>query len=518
MTRAATRSLTGDAGLAILIFALATLIAALVIRPFHVGAVGSDTASTVLYFDRIASGQRLEVFLGTTPKPFLTFVYGPLYALTHDWRAISWLAIVVFGSGVAAATVLVRRETRSLVGTVFVATALLASAGLLRDASLAYGGSWCLLAWAVAGLAVTAPRPRYAVAGIALAVGGLIRPESLLIVGAAGIALAVAALAARRGRLTAPPSGAWWILIGLAAIPLAGLHDVVLAGDPFYSLRVPVLGTDIRPAQTSAAAFGVIRAHLVSLAPLGALAVVGLAVLAVRRRWPLLIGLLAIGPGVAILVLGLAARRVFVLDRYLLPVDLAVIVAAGVGLAALSVPVVAAAIRLDRRTTAALGVGLAAGVALALGPTIGPLDRTLLADIGADRTVVGNLAAAAPTLDRALDAIPDARARPARADPTAIPGGRPAILLVPARVLPMAAVELDLTLDRVVRSQPQLMSPDGTWPAPGQLVLHDGTIDSPAAGLGFLEVDQPSSSGRIRVIPLSADVGRQLWVLRIESP
>jgi hypothetical protein len=518
VTPTADRRPSGEAALAIVLFALGVVVAGLVIRPLHVGAVGSDTASSVLYFDRIMSGQRLELFLGTTPKPFLTFVYGPLYSLTHDWRAISWLAIVVYGAAVGGTTVLARRVTGSWVGAAFVATGLLASAGLLRDASLAYGGTWSLLGWAIAGLAVTASRPRYATAGVALAVGALIRPETLLIVGLGGLVLVARTIAARQGRTAKPPRAAWWILLGLVAVPIAGLHDLLLAGDPLYSLRVPLLGTDIRAVQTTATAFAIVRDHLGGLAPLGVLAAIGLVVLVVRRQWPILVGLLAIGPGVAALVVGLGLRHVYVLDRYLLPVDLAVVFAAGIGVAAVTVPLVVAAVRLDPRTALAASVGGAVLVALATGPSIGPLDRALSAQIGAARGVVVDFGAAKPTLERALEAIPLVRQRPASADPSAVHGIASPILLVPAAVLPMAAVELDLSLDRIVRSQPQLLSSDGSWPAPGQLVVHDATVDAQAERLAFFEVAQPLTTGRIRVVPLLADPARRLWVLRIEAP
>jgi hypothetical protein len=51
------------------VFAVAAAEAIWVARPFSIGSVGSDSTSTVLYFDRIVSGEQLELFLGTTAKP-----------------------------------------------------------------------------------------------------------------------------------------------------------------------------------------------------------------------------------------------------------------------------------------------------------------------------------------------------------------------------------------------------------------------------------------------------------------
>ncbi len=516
MIRSWSRRPRGDAALALIAFAIAVVVAALVIRPTHLGAVGSDTAATVLYFDRIVAREHLELFLGTTPKPFLTVVYGALFALVHDWRAISWLAIVVEALGIASATVLARRESRSLVGAAFVATGLLISAGLLRDASLAYSVSWCLACWSIAGLAVTSDPPRYGLAGVALLIGGAIRPETLLIVGLAGVALAAGAVAAR-GRAGGPPRRAWLVLLGLGAIPVGAVHDLLLTGDPLYSLRVAGLGTGIRPEQTTTAALGIVGAHVAALAPLAALAIVGALVLVARRRWAVLGGLVAIGPGVLILVVLLALRGVYVLDRYALPIDLAVIFAGGVGLAGLAVPALASVERLGPAARGALRIGLAIFVAMAASQTVGPIDRTLAEQIRADRLTVGNLEAALPSLTGALDAIPGARDRPALAEPTATRGARSAIVLVPARVFPMAAVELGMPIDRIVRSEPARIQPDGTWPTVGQLVEHDGTIDTPADGLTFLEVDRPTTVDGIRIVPLLADPGRRLWVLSIEA-
>ena len=211
----APRRVSTSALLGLAVFALSTGLAIWATRPWLVGAVGSDAASSVLYFDRLAAGVRLERFLGTTPKPFLTLVYGSLHAAFDDWRPISWLVVAVYGLGIAAAAVLARRLSRSLAGGVFAAFALTASSGLLLDASLAYTVSWSLLLWSSAGLAASADRPRYGLAGVALLIAGLIRPETLLICALAGIVLGARAMAARAGRGSAPPRAAWLVLLGL---------------------------------------------------------------------------------------------------------------------------------------------------------------------------------------------------------------------------------------------------------------------------------------------------------------
>ena len=45
------------------------------------------------------SGQRLESFVPTTPKPLLTLEYGLAWAGMADWRELVWLTIAAFGVG-----------------------------------------------------------------------------------------------------------------------------------------------------------------------------------------------------------------------------------------------------------------------------------------------------------------------------------------------------------------------------------------------------------------------------------
>ncbi|HTS14732.1 MAG TPA: hypothetical protein VMH24_03635, partial [Candidatus Sulfotelmatobacter sp.] len=72
-----------------------------VVQPFSTGPVGFDSASSVVYFQRLLAGQRLEAFVTTTPKPLLTAIYGLLYSLVPDWRVLSFATIGAFSLGVA---------------------------------------------------------------------------------------------------------------------------------------------------------------------------------------------------------------------------------------------------------------------------------------------------------------------------------------------------------------------------------------------------------------------------------
>ena len=125
----------------VLLFLAATATAFYVILPVRAGQVGFDAAASVLYFDRLVQGRHLEGFVGTTPKPLLTVVYGLVYNLFHDWRPISWLAIGVLGSSAVLAAVLVRRFA-GLPGAAFAGLAVIGLEALLKDASLSYAVGW----------------------------------------------------------------------------------------------------------------------------------------------------------------------------------------------------------------------------------------------------------------------------------------------------------------------------------------------------------------------------------------
>lgn len=158
----------------VILFAVATEIAWSRIGPLAAGQVGYDSAASVLYFERIMAGQRLEAFVAATPKALLTVVYGVLYTLTHDWRPISMLAVGIFGLNVTLGAVLARRLAGP-VAAAFVAMGFLGSSALLEDASAAYAVGPALVGWLIAGLALTSARPRYTIAGLALMLAGLAR-------------------------------------------------------------------------------------------------------------------------------------------------------------------------------------------------------------------------------------------------------------------------------------------------------------------------------------------------------
>ncbi len=488
--------------LALLAGVAVVLLAAWIIRPIRDPLVGSDTASSVLYFERLVAGERLERFLGTTPKPALTVLDGLLHAV-GGWTLVAWVALVVGGLAVAA-TVSFATRTSGLVAGAFVGAALVVSPGLLQDLSLAYAVTWALLSLSMAALALTGARPHHVQAGLWLALGGLARQEVLIVAGVAALVVAGRAMLAATGRIDRPDRGEWWLLLGLAALPITAIHDLLLTGDPSYTWRVPTLGAVGQPSGGPAAALETILAHTVGLGAIAVLAVLGLVVLARRRRWVAWLGLVSIIGGVSAVILVVGSRGLVVLERYGTPLELACIVAAGFGLAAIRVPV------LDGRTPrcAWTPAVVAAVVAIAITPSLAPFDATTTERIARERQAGRDLAALLPALRAAIAGTPGLRTSSAEPDATSRTVDRPALFVTP-RVLSQAAVDLDLRLDHIARSTS--LPPDGDV-APGTLVLHLAGIET-TPDMAWTRIDAPGQRGGQTISP-AGSVGGRAWLVR----
>ena len=490
--------------------ALAVVLATELTRPLHAGPVAFDVGANVLHFERIVHGHRLEQMLTTTPKPFLTVIYGLLHALTDDWRPISWSTILAFGVGVALLTVVARRLGGTVVAT-FVGVGLAGSALLLEDVGLALGWGWALLWLAVAAFVVTLPAPRYVLAGLALAAAVLVRIELIVVVAGIGLVLA---LASALPWLPRPPRGAWFLLLGGLALPVMLVHDGLLIGDPLFwtaiSGRYSESAPDLRDLGELAAA---VWARYEGLPVLGGLAILGVVELLRLRHWAIGVGILLLGPAITAFMLLLALRGTFVPDRYLAPVDVALIVGAGFGLHALRLR--PGLVRALRAVAAPLRVaGLVAAVAL-LAIVITPS----WALIGAPgRDVVRN------QLWLAIDqraVLATLRAEVAeRPEITAYPDGDgdgEPTFFVPVKARPAIAVDLGLSLAEVGSSFGPNIDLAAGYPAVGQVVFHDLHGERYLTGFEPLRTDVAIEIDGVRVVPLAVDERRGYWVVEIES-
>lgn len=497
-------------------FGLSAAAAAWIIRPIHAGTLGYDAAASVLYFQRMLSGHQLEAFVGATPKALLTGVYGLAYGLVPDWRIISWVAIMAYASGIAASSVLAYRLA-GIVAAAFVAVGMIGSTELLKDVDLAYAVSWALLCWAIAGLLVSGSRPRYAWAGIVLAIGGLARFETLIIVALAGFVLVVGASVARiRRRPTAAYRVRAPILLGLLAIPLQAAHDWVLTGDALYAAKVPVLGSVGLPLVGVGGVLRSIGSHYAAEPVLIVLAVIGILTLCMRAKWDIAVGLVALTAGVMAFLMFLAFRQVYVSGRYIAPADVALIFSAGIGIASLRVPTIEALMRdrsWDLRPLAMIAVA-GSVAALAIVRPFGPFDGATRSAIAVNSVVHRDIDQVVPDLRRAVSDAPAIRDWPDDGSPTRAMGERAAIL-APILTVPQLAVDLHLPLSSISGTVGSSIRSDGTYPRSGQIVFHHVDRDQPPEAFDLFEVDRTTANGSITVDPLRIDPDQRYWVVRI---
>jgi hypothetical protein len=497
-------------------FLFAGVVGAFIVRPFHVGMVGYDAAASVLYFERISEGRELEAFFGATPKALLTGVYGIGFSMVPDWRVVSWLGLVAYASGISAAATLAYR-LGGFPAAGFVGIGMIGSAELLKDVDLAYAVSWALVCWATCGLLLTETRPRYALAGLALAVGGLARFETLIIVGLAGVLIMIGAIVERlKRRPIAGLRDRLPILWGLLSLPVQAVHDWLLTGDPFYAESVPVLGSrGVRLVDVSAEARA-IGVHYAAEPVLLLLAVVGFVGLASRRRWDVVVGLIALGPGIAAFLLFLAARGIYVSNRYIAPADLALIFAGGIGVASLRMPLLGRLLVARRAGALPIVAALLGSVAaLAVIRPFGPLDGSTRLTIAVNNRVHHDLDRATPAIDAALSKVDGVRAWPTNGSPTGPTGDR-AVLLAPVLTVPQLAVDLRLPLSSITGTVGSSITADGRYPRVGQIVFHDVDRDVPRSAFRIFEVDTATVIGNITIKPLLVDGAHRFWLVEID--
>jgi hypothetical protein len=484
-----------------------------IVQPFTTASIGRDGAAPIIHFERIAAGLRLETYLGITPKPLITFINGPVYAATHDWRPVAWVEIVAYALSVVVGAALAARVA-GLASAAFVALAFLVSPVLLQEIAFVHAVPWALLAWLLAGLAVTRERPRYGLAGIALMAGTLARLETILVVVLAlGVLLGLEVLARLRNR-TRPPAGAYLVLLGFLAIPVMMVHDWLLVGDPFLWASIAKINSDIAgTAQGPLWVTAWLARHMLELGPVVALAAFGVVVLVKRRRWPLIVGLVALVPGTAAFLVFMAARGIFFSARYVAAIDLGLLFVAGVGLAALDAPVVRQWLHRRfhvRRPPPMMAVAAGLAVALLCVP-IGPLDPMVRQTIRKQAKLLSNEQQAVAVIRAALGSTPRWW------EPAANEPGAPPKVLVPARVREQMVVDLDLGLTQIMRTTARLLDPTAGRLVPGQILYHDRLDDGTGKGYEVLEIDQPTQVGPVRLVPLLADRSRGIWVVRVEA-
>jgi hypothetical protein len=519
------------------LFAFGLVATIVIFRPWT-PATGYDSASSVLYFDRLASGRTMEGLTATTTKPMVTLISGLSYNLLHDWRLPSFLAAFEFAGMLALAALLAWR-TSGPVAAGTAAFGLLGSQRLLWDGLLTYANPWAIMLWIVAGLALTSKSPRYGVAGTVLLLAALLRVETFLIVGVAALVLLAWQFAPPRwipgvGR---PPRRAWLLLAPVAALPIMCVHDWLLTRDAFFWMEVSATfstnhaGAVQTPTELSQS---LVDKGWSAVLVAGPLALVGGLDLLRRRRFVVALGLAAIGPGVVAFLLLLAFRHTYVSYRYVIPLDAALVMASAFGVDALARLAVragrraargsapGAAIRPSRgnRARYRLALGLAAILVGALASVAvdrpyGPLDQSTLTTIDKDIAIQTNVDRATPTIAAALRAMPDAAtwaagnlARPAS-------GSKPC-LYVPGPLIPRMIVDFGLPVWAVAGGTPAGADPSTLAVDRATIVyIDEGAATSPQPGNLPFEVTAPTQVGHALVTPLLSLPDSGLWVLEL---
>jgi hypothetical protein len=508
---AADRAALGAAATFAFAFAVGTYIA----RPFAAASIAYDSQASTVHFARIVEGRHLEAFISTTPKPLLTLVYGLLYYVSHDWRPIAWAGIVAYAAAVALTAELLRRKL-GWFAWAFAATALTGSLALVYDVGFALATPWALAFVALAGLVMSAGRPRPLVAGILLGLGALVRLEVLILLAVIGAILVLRRVAPGSFGAGPWPRSYWGLLMGFAALPIMCVHDLLLTGDPLFWTTVAVRYSSVADVtiRNAPEQVGWLIDRYSGLWPLTALAIVGVVELVRQHRWQLLVGVFALGAGTAALLVVLAARAIYVPSRYAGPIDLAAIVAAAAGANGLVGWAVARAKLLAARAPRAVGaVVLSAGLAVCAGSGLllawpsGIFSAPDRARITNSRAVAIDWQRVRSTVLAAIDATPGVR------DRIASVAGPPA-LLVPTLILPGTSLDLDVPLTNIGATDSGLADPAAPRPGIGQLVFHDRHVDG---RIPALEVDTTAPFGASVAVPLQFDRSRGYWVVAIRS-
>jgi hypothetical protein len=369
---------------------------------------------------------------------------------------------------------------------------------------------YALVGWAAAGLALTAVRPRYGIAGLALALATLARVETLIVIGAAVVAVAWVSWAPWRWRVATVPARAWLVpVVGLLALPVMLIHDQLLAGDALYWTRAAaVYGAGFSGTLPSALdVIETMAGHFWAMGGVVLLALLGVARLLSERRYVVLVGLLALGPGVAAFLVWLAARHILVPTRYFAALDVAVIVAAGVGIAWLTLRATgpASGVHLERYRSLAASlapVGVAAVAALVLSGFYWQQDPRLRAVVEDNRRLALDTERIEPYL---AGAVP----------PGVTADGKPSIL-VPVPVQPRVAVDLGRSLLEIGPSTASRIDIAAGKPSAGQVLFHDRVSDGTDPRWGDFEIATARRVGPITLVPVYVEAPRGIWVIAVQ--
>jgi hypothetical protein len=515
-------------GLAAIVGVIAAAVLWLIVQPLAGASNDTDAATTVLYFNRIVHGQHLEALAPTTPKPLLTLVYGLAWMLTGDWRTLTVLTIVAGASVVAMAARLAARFGGTG-AAVIVAVGLLAWPDFALEVARSNSFIWGLAFWLLAGVLITADRPRPWLAGLALLAAGLCRTETVWLLGAAFACTAWVGWRAwrsgdRAGLRTAAP-----LLIGALFIPLACLHDLILTGMPLYWLGVPTSYTVVAyPDLASVSLVESIKKEIVYFRPAAALlvlALIGGAWLVLSRRRAVALALASLAGGVLLTLVVLAWRGIYISTRYYEEADAAILLAAAIGTAAV--------IRwlIERRTTRlgdggflprAIGPTLLAAILVLSVVAVDVPHGTVDPQLAPSRQAYAELRTVLTPVSHVIEVMPG-EGGTVTVKGANYPVADPAScrVFVPRQFVPVVSIEINVPVTDLGDSY--LAFRDGKYPLKaGQWVLHISAADG--SGGVYAPFENPVSATlvdadgqRVLIVPVVVDPQGGLWLYRVDA-
>jgi len=503
-------------GAAFVLFVIAAAVATWLCKPLHGGPAGPDAAASILFFDRIVTGTRLETFVNTTPKPLLTVILGGLHGITGGWVAGALATVLATALAVVLAAEVVRRVA-GIEAAAFAAVALIGLLSLQVETSLSYGLPWAFLLWMAAGLLLLRPEPRYGLAGSMLLLAGLARPETWIIVGVGMLLLLWRAVRGPR-----PPREAWLLLIAWLALPVLCVHDFLLTGIPLWWIGIARHSVELAGGRASSlpTVLHMSADLLLGMLPMVIAACAGGLLLVRRQSWIAVAGLVAMGPLILVYTWLLSIEHINVLSHYLHPAELAIVLAAAVGVGLVLAAGRGRLATARPRASGPLAVGVACVVAVALAVVMArpftPLSRSARTSTALESRIALRLEAVEPVLDGLL---PADRSGPAvNPGPMGAPDPALGYLFVPAHHSLRLSIDLRLPLTRLLGLEPAHVDLAGGYPPVGSVVYLDGIIEpaTVSAATTPLQVSVPTVVGGVRVVPIVSDPAAKTWIVRIE--
>jgi hypothetical protein len=296
-----------------------------------------------------------------------------------------------------------------------------------------------------------------------------------------------------------------------------GIHDLLIYADPLFWSTVPARYSALttRKILRAPALIGWLVGRYIGLWPLAVLGVVGAIRLIRIRSWGVLVGLAALGPGMAAFLVFLALRHIWIPDRYAAPIDLALIMAGGIAAAwLLDLGLARLRSRPDGhsatspRRVEVLAATAAAGLAIiAIWPS-GFFDAGLARSVHTSLALAADVDQMAPILRGIIDRSPSTRTWPAEGSTSGMP-----LLLVPQPYRPRLSIDLDVPLTSLGNVTIGA-GPTGR-PLVGQFVAYDRHAEASTLARKPYQTTTTVVLDGVRIVPVGSDPARGWWITEI---